>query len=90
MFAAPTDAPLPDPSPDVAVTLDTTTTNTTVYVLQFGGWARTSVALANAARLALAVQRDGLPLRADGSFSLALYDGRRIFQRHNEVWLYAQ
>ena len=81
--------PLPAPSPDVDVTIAHRPPRT-VYVYQFGGWARGSVAMSNAARLALALTQDGRPFEAGGSFGLALYDGpRRFVARHNEVWLQA-
>lgn len=80
--------PLPAPSPDVDVTI-THTPSRTIYVYQFGGWARGSVAMSNAARLALALTQDGRPFEGGGAFGLALYDGpRRFVARHNECWLF--
>jgi hypothetical protein len=62
----------------------------TTYVLPFGGFARGGVALANAARLALALTRAGTGFRAGAPFSLALYDPpTRWAGRHNEVWVWA-
>lgn len=85
----PDGAPLPAPSPDVPVEIVETPPRP-IYVYQFGGFARGSVALANAARLALALAQDGRAVDASGAFGLALYDGpRRWVGRHNEVWLEA-
>lgn len=79
-------APAPVPEVDVAVVASPART---VYVNQFGGFAHGSVAMANAARMALALTQAGAPFDAGGDFALALYDGpRRLLARHNEVWLY--
>lgn len=60
---------------------------TTAYVVQFGGFATGRTTLSNAARLALALERDGLRY-SSGEVVLALYDPpTRLAQRHNEVWL---
>lgn len=57
------------------------------YVVQFGGFATGRASLANAARLALALERDGLPYLSR-RMELAVYDPpTRLAQRHNEVWL---
>ena len=57
------------------------------YVVQFGGFATGRASLANAARLALALERDGLPY-VGRRMELAVYDPpTRFAQRHNEVWL---
>ena len=59
------------------------------FVLPFGGFARGGVALANAARLALALTRAGTPFTAGAPFGLALYDPpTRWAGRHNEVLIW--
>jgi hypothetical protein len=59
------------------------------FVLPFGGFARGGVALANAARLALALTRAGEAFTPGAAFGLALYDPpTRWAGRHNEVWVW--
>ena len=76
--------PLPS-SPEIE--LEVQESERTAYVVQFGGFATGRAALANAARLALALERDGLPYVMK-TMELAIYDPpTRFAQRHNEVWL---
>lgn len=78
--------PPPEPSSE-EVTIKVQARARTAYVVQFGGFATGRAALANAARLALALERDGLPY-VRGKMELAIYDPpTRFAQRHNEVWL---
>ena len=81
-----TEIPPPMPS-SPEVELETQEEGRTAYVVQFGGFATGRAALANAARMALALERDGLPY-VNREMRLAIYDPpTRFAQRHNEVWL---
>ena len=93
MYLAPEIAPdgttvIPFPAPSSPeVTLEVEKGERTAYVVQFGGFATGRASLANAARLALALERDGLPY-VKQKMELAIYDPpTRFAQRHNEVWL---
>lgn len=93
MFLAPELGPdgksaIPPPQPSSAeVTIEIQERTRTAYVVQFGGFATGRASLANAARVALALERDGLPY-VSGKMELAIYDPpTRFAQRHNEVWL---
>ncbi len=69
------------------MTIEVETGEKTIYVVQFGGFATGRASLGNAARLALALERDGLPY-VKRRMELAIYDPpTRFAQRHNEVWL---
>ena len=80
--------PPPQPSsPEEGIEIELREKERTVYVVQFGGFATGRAALANAARMALALERDGLPYVGQ-RMELAIYDPpTRFAQRHNEVWL---
>ena len=85
--AAAPPAPFPPPT-DPGVSLTPRPPSST-FVLPFGGFARGGPALANAARVALALTRAKIPFKEGGAFALALYDPpTRWAGRHNEVWVW--
>lgn len=85
--ALPDPAPFPAPTDPGVVLTPRPPAHT--FVLPFGGFARGGPALANAARVALALTRAGVPFQAGAAFGLALYDPpTRWAGRHNEVWVW--
>ena len=60
-----------------------------VYVMVYGGWSSTWKVQRNYKALVAALKRDGLgdDFRTDVVYSAAYDDPKKVFNRHNEIWL---